>query len=260
MCCSLDSMSVISVLTCLSSLRWHHIESLLDGGVTITVNFWYKVCKVSHFLGVNCGFCSYFCDFFPVILSHKGAPTPKRIEYPLRAHQKVAIMRNIEKMLGEALGNPHEVNAAMTAHAFFFFPFSSCVFLLLQCKLCTFVIVLTGKPGLNVTRPHSRTSNPQLGHLFHGIPGACRPSAQPNYCEYLWLTWSSSQGREMQPGTVIKTMQCVCRLVGNYIGIFENDMVTIRESCTQGTMSKEHRLHPKKQQTGVRVAAPSVWY
>uniref|UniRef100_A0A3Q3E1Z5 Hypoxia inducible factor 1 subunit alpha inhibitor n=1 Tax=Labrus bergylta TaxID=56723 RepID=A0A3Q3E1Z5_9LABR len=59
---------------------WHHIESLLNGGVTITVNFWYK-----------------------------GAPTPKRIEYPLRAHQKVAIMRNIEKMLGEALGNPHEV-------------------------------------------------------------------------------------------------------------------------------------------------------
>uniref|UniRef100_A0A7N6ADB0 Hypoxia-inducible factor 1-alpha inhibitor n=1 Tax=Anabas testudineus TaxID=64144 RepID=A0A7N6ADB0_ANATE len=60
--------------------RWHHIESLLSGGVTITVNFWYK-----------------------------GAPTPKRIEYPLRAHQKVAIMRNIEKMLGEALGDPHEV-------------------------------------------------------------------------------------------------------------------------------------------------------
>lgn len=24
--------------------RWHHIESLLSGGVTITVNFWYKVC------------------------------------------------------------------------------------------------------------------------------------------------------------------------------------------------------------------------
>ncbi|KAG3290087.1 HIF1AN-containing [Ictidomys tridecemlineatus] len=51
---------------------WHHIESLLNGGITITVNFW---CK--------------------------GAPTPKRIEYPLKAHQKVAIMRNIEKMLGE---------------------------------------------------------------------------------------------------------------------------------------------------------------
>ncbi len=41
----------------------------------------------------------------------QGAPTPRRIEYPLRAHQKVAIMRNIEKMLGEALGDPHEVKA-----------------------------------------------------------------------------------------------------------------------------------------------------
>uniref|UniRef100_A0A8C1Q5Q6 Hypoxia inducible factor 1 subunit alpha inhibitor n=1 Tax=Cyprinus carpio TaxID=7962 RepID=A0A8C1Q5Q6_CYPCA len=26
---------------------WHHIESLLNGGVTITVNFWYKVCFCS---------------------------------------------------------------------------------------------------------------------------------------------------------------------------------------------------------------------
>lgn len=43
------------------------------------------------------------------ILYFQGAPTPKRIEYPLKAHQKVAIMRNIEKMLGEALGNPQEV-------------------------------------------------------------------------------------------------------------------------------------------------------
>lgn len=43
------------------------------------------------------------------LLPLQGAPTPKRIEYPLKAHQKVAIMRNIEKMLGEALGNPQEV-------------------------------------------------------------------------------------------------------------------------------------------------------
>lgn len=28
---------------CLFSCRWHHIESLLNGGITITVNFWYKV-------------------------------------------------------------------------------------------------------------------------------------------------------------------------------------------------------------------------
>lgn len=47
---------------------------------------------------------------FPeLLLPLQGAPTPKRIEYPLKAHQKVAIMRNIEKMLGEALGNPQEV-------------------------------------------------------------------------------------------------------------------------------------------------------
>uniref|UniRef100_F7BHG3 Hypoxia inducible factor 1 subunit alpha inhibitor n=1 Tax=Xenopus tropicalis TaxID=8364 RepID=F7BHG3_XENTR len=46
---------------------------------------------------------------FQFNLLHQGAPTPKRIEYPLKAHQKVAIMRNIEKMLGEALGNPQEV-------------------------------------------------------------------------------------------------------------------------------------------------------
>lgn len=44
-----------------------------------------------------------------LFLIFQGAPTPKRIEYPLKAHQKVAIMRNIEKMLGEALGNPQEV-------------------------------------------------------------------------------------------------------------------------------------------------------
>uniref|UniRef100_A0A8B9LAX5 Hypoxia-inducible factor 1-alpha inhibitor n=1 Tax=Astyanax mexicanus TaxID=7994 RepID=A0A8B9LAX5_ASTMX len=44
-----------------------------------------------------------------MLITCTGAPTPKRIEYPLKAHQKVAIMRNIEKMLGEALGDPHEV-------------------------------------------------------------------------------------------------------------------------------------------------------
>ncbi|KAG7251596.1 hypothetical protein CRUP_001380, partial [Coryphaenoides rupestris] len=46
-----------------------------------------------------------------------GALTPKRIEYPLRAHQKVAIMRNIEKMLGEALGDPREGVQAVQASA-----------------------------------------------------------------------------------------------------------------------------------------------
>lgn len=54
--------------------------------------------------------------------SFQGAPTPKRIEYPLKAHQKVAIMRNIEKMLGEALGNPHEVRKSRAFHHSVFFP------------------------------------------------------------------------------------------------------------------------------------------
>lgn len=51
----------------------------------------------------------------------QGAPTPKRIEYPLKAHQKVAIMRNIEKMLGEALGDPHEVQRNGTVNQILFF-------------------------------------------------------------------------------------------------------------------------------------------
>lgn len=105
----LDGLSLIPVFPYLSFLRWHHIESLLNGGVTITVNFWYKVRIVTYSIIVIVHFIP-ICDFFsPIILSNQGAPTPKRIEYPLRAHQKVAIMRNIEKMLGEALGNPHEV-------------------------------------------------------------------------------------------------------------------------------------------------------
>jgi hypoxia-inducible factor 1-alpha inhibitor (HIF hydroxylase) len=58
---------------------WHHFESLKDGGVTISITFWYK-----------------------------AAPTGK-IEYPLKAHQKMAMMRNIEKMITEALNNNQEV-------------------------------------------------------------------------------------------------------------------------------------------------------
>uniref|UniRef100_A0A6P7F307 Hypoxia-inducible factor 1-alpha inhibitor n=1 Tax=Diabrotica virgifera virgifera TaxID=50390 RepID=A0A6P7F307_DIAVI len=57
---------------------WHHIESLLNEGATITVNFWYK-----------------------------GGPT--NLEYPLQDHQKVSIMRNVEKMLLEVLQDPNEV-------------------------------------------------------------------------------------------------------------------------------------------------------
>uniref|UniRef100_A0A8D9A564 Hypoxia-inducible factor 1-alpha inhibitor n=1 Tax=Cacopsylla melanoneura TaxID=428564 RepID=A0A8D9A564_9HEMI len=37
------------------------------------------------------------------------------IEYPLKGHQKVAILRNIEKMVAEALQNPDEVSHLMRA-------------------------------------------------------------------------------------------------------------------------------------------------
>ncbi|XP_045462643.1 hypoxia-inducible factor 1-alpha inhibitor-like isoform X2 [Harmonia axyridis] len=57
---------------------WHHVESLMRMGPTITVNFWYKA-------------------------------GPTVIQYPLKDHQKVSIMRNIEKMVLEVLRDPNEV-------------------------------------------------------------------------------------------------------------------------------------------------------
>ncbi|PSN40687.1 Hypoxia-inducible factor 1-alpha inhibitor [Blattella germanica] len=64
---------------------WHHIESIMRGGYTISVNFWYK-----------------------------AGPTGQ-IVYPLKDHQKVAIMRNVEKMLVEALQDPQEVGPLLRA-------------------------------------------------------------------------------------------------------------------------------------------------
>lgn len=59
---------------------WHHVESTMNGGITTSVNFWFK-----------------------------AGPTPSQITHPLTPQQKVAVMRNIERMLGEALGDPHEI-------------------------------------------------------------------------------------------------------------------------------------------------------
>ena len=44
------------------------------------------------------------------ILFLQAGPTPSQITHPLTAQQKVAVMRNIERMLGEALGDHREVN------------------------------------------------------------------------------------------------------------------------------------------------------
>lgn len=44
----------------------------------------------------------------------QGGPTEK-IEYPLKPRQKLAIMRNVEKMLLEALREPAEVGPLLRA-------------------------------------------------------------------------------------------------------------------------------------------------
>ena len=49
-------------------------------------------------------------DVYPLVVFTQAGPTGK-IEYPLKAHQKVAMMRNIEKMITEALKNHDEVGA-----------------------------------------------------------------------------------------------------------------------------------------------------
>ncbi|XP_065161973.1 hypoxia-inducible factor 1-alpha inhibitor-like isoform X2 [Atheta coriaria] len=64
---------------------WHHIESLLAGGPTVTINFWYK------------------------------AKPNGSVTYPLKGHQKVAIMRNIEKMLVDVLQDPNDVSPLLRA-------------------------------------------------------------------------------------------------------------------------------------------------
>ncbi|GAB1609276.1 hypoxia-inducible factor 1-alpha inhibitor-like [Argonauta hians] len=60
---------------------WHQVESLPQKDVTISINFWYKVRNS--------------CE--------------QNVLYPLEASQKVAIMRNIEKMVTDALGDIDEV-------------------------------------------------------------------------------------------------------------------------------------------------------
>ncbi|XP_064457998.1 hypoxia-inducible factor 1-alpha inhibitor-like [Ornithodoros turicata] len=58
---------------------WHQVESSMQGSYTVSVNFWYK-----------------------------SGPVEK-VVYPLMGHQKMAIMRNVEKMITEALKDVNEV-------------------------------------------------------------------------------------------------------------------------------------------------------
>ncbi|KAE8740905.1 hypothetical protein FOCC_FOCC013573 [Frankliniella occidentalis] len=62
---------------------WHHIESVKPEKYTVSLNFWYKAGPVGQ------------------------------VEYPIKGYQKVAIMRNVEKMLAEAMQDPEEVGALL---------------------------------------------------------------------------------------------------------------------------------------------------
>ncbi|XP_014247507.1 hypoxia-inducible factor 1-alpha inhibitor-like [Cimex lectularius] len=64
---------------------WHHVESLMNGGYTVSVNFWCKAGPIGEII------------------------------YPLRGDQKVTIMRNIEKTLVEALKDPEDVGPLLRA-------------------------------------------------------------------------------------------------------------------------------------------------
>lgn len=58
---------------------WHQVESLPDHGHTISVTFWYKAGPIGN------------------------------VVYPLSPQQKVSMMRNLEKMIHQALNNTDEI-------------------------------------------------------------------------------------------------------------------------------------------------------
>ncbi|KAJ1521386.1 hypothetical protein ONE63_003061 [Megalurothrips usitatus] len=62
---------------------WHHIESVKPAKYSVSLNFWYKAGPVGQ------------------------------VEYPIKGYQKVAIMRNVEKMLAEAMQDPEEVGTLL---------------------------------------------------------------------------------------------------------------------------------------------------
>lgn len=66
---------------------WHYIESTLDSELTTSINFWYMCTNLSL----------------------------KDITFPLNWQQKTTMTRNVEKMLGEALGTPSEIGPFLNA-------------------------------------------------------------------------------------------------------------------------------------------------
>ncbi|EDO30815.1 predicted protein [Nematostella vectensis] len=78
--CGMEAMVKPGDVLYIPMYWWHYVESTLNGGITTSVNFWYK-----------------------------AGQTPSEISFPLSSQQKIAIMRNIERMLGDALGSHTEV-------------------------------------------------------------------------------------------------------------------------------------------------------
>lgn len=68
---------------------WHHVESLCQTQYTTSLNFWYKAGP-----------------------THSSSVTTM---YPLEGYQKMAIMRNVEKMLVETLKDVNEVGPLLRA-------------------------------------------------------------------------------------------------------------------------------------------------
>jgi hypoxia-inducible factor 1-alpha inhibitor (HIF hydroxylase) len=108
------------LFTLISLFRFHHFESLLDGGTTTSITFWYKVGDVVLLstqsplqLFVNsCLVLPFKFDLILRVNLLQAAPV-RDIVYPLKDFQKVAMMRNIEKMICEALKNTDEVKLSL---------------------------------------------------------------------------------------------------------------------------------------------------
>lgn len=54
----------------------------------------------------------FFVPFFNLKFYFQAGPVGQ-VEYPIKGYQKVAIMRNVEKMLAEAMQDPEEVGTLL---------------------------------------------------------------------------------------------------------------------------------------------------
>ncbi len=96
--------------------RWHQFESLMDGGITTSITFWYKVSSVNNTTVTWCKKSKRWTWMLHIFF--QAGETTKDISYPLKSTQKMAMKRNIEKMLFNALGSQEEVCTVLDIAAF----------------------------------------------------------------------------------------------------------------------------------------------